>query len=80
MLSIRLPEQLADQLESYCSSAGESKSTVVKLALANHLSSVAAKASAKKSNRFAAHRGTGLGRYTTDEVMCMTRGADWNQA
>jgi hypothetical protein len=30
--------------------------------------------------RFSHYRGIGLGIMTTDELMQMTRGADWNQA
>lgn len=83
MLSVRLPDPLANQLAAYCKSAGVSKSSVVQAALEKHLKKQTAPA-AGKAERAAkdpllALIGTGNRKYTTDQIMRMTRGADWNK-
>lgn len=86
MLSVRLPEPLETRLSAYCDSMQVSKSFVVQTALEKHLKTFA-RAAAKtaapatiKKNPFAALAGTGNGQFTTEQVMRMTRGDDWNQA
>ena len=88
MLSVRLPDPLASQLTVYCQTAGVSKSSVVQAALENHLQQhlkqQLAATAADKSKRVAkdpllALVGTGNRKYTTDQIMRMTRGEDWNK-
>jgi hypothetical protein len=73
MLSVRLPDDLETQLASYCKKQNLQKSKVVQIALRRHLLQV-------KSDPFLALIGSGNGKYSTDEVMRMSRGDDWNQA
>lgn len=80
MLSVRLPDHLANQLAAYCESQQISKSAVVQQALELHLQAVAK--SARKphaANPFAALRGIGNRKFTTDQIMRLTRGDDWNK-
>lgn len=84
MLSVRLPDSLASQLTAYCQSTGVSKSSVVQAALEKHLKKQAAAVAAEKTKRVTqdpllALIGTGNRKYTTDQIMRMTRGADWNK-
>lgn len=84
MLSVRLPEPLNTQLNEYCGRTQTSKSTVVFAALDKHLKSLArdarrSKDPISKQNPFTELVGTGNGRYTTEALMRMTRGDDWNQ-
>ncbi|MEO5658509.1 MAG: hypothetical protein ABIQ90_01755 [Polaromonas sp.] len=84
MLSVRLPDPLANQLADYCKTAGVSKSSVVQAALEKHLRKQTATPAAGKAQRAAkdpllALIGTGNRKYTTDQIMRMTRGADWNK-
>ena len=85
MLSVRLPDPLENQLAAYCETAGLSKSAVVQTALEKHLKKLAsgrsAGGSAKRANKdpFLALIGSGNRQYSTDQVMRMTRGDDWNQ-
>jgi predicted DNA-binding protein len=80
MLSVRLPDPLENRLSAYCESHQISKSSVVQLALEKHLQSVAKPAGKPNAaNPFAALRGTGNRKYTTDQIMRMTRGDDWNK-
>jgi predicted DNA-binding protein len=72
MLSVRLPEDLEAQLDVFCRKQHMQKSKVVQIALRRHLSQV-------KDDPFLALIGSGNGKYTTDEIMRMTRGEDWNQ-
>ena len=85
MLSVRLPDPLASQLTAYCQTAGVSKSSVVQAALEKHLKTQLAATAADKPKRatkdpLLALVGTGNRKYTTDQIMRMTRGEDWNQA
>ncbi len=73
MLSVRLPDDLDTQLASYCKKQKLQKSKVVQLALRQHLQQA-------KADPFLALIGSGNGKYTTDEIMRMSRGADWNRA
>jgi hypothetical protein len=73
MLSVRLPDDLETQLASYCKKQNLQKSKVVQIALRRHLLQV-------KSDPFLALIGSGNGKYSTDELMRMSRGDDWNQA
>jgi hypothetical protein len=73
MLSVRLPDDLESQLASYCKKQNLQKSKVVQIALRRHLLQV-------KSDPFLALIGSGNGKYSTDELMRMSRGDDWNQA
>lgn len=84
MLSVRLPDSLASQLTAYCQSAGVSKSSVVQAALEKHLKKqIAAVPTGKpkrvKQDPLLALVGTGNRKYSTDQIMRMTRGADWNK-
>jgi hypothetical protein len=90
MLSVRLPETVERELTQYCAARKLSKSQVVQEALAEYL--VAAKTpSAAKSQpepdlsflaaddpirQFIGIAKDGM---STDELMRMTRGDDWNQ-
>ena len=85
MLSVRLPDPLENQLAAYCSAVGLSKSAVVQVALEKHLKKLApglADASGGKpasKDPFLALIGSGNRKYSTDQIMRMTRGDDWNQ-
>lgn len=76
MLSVRLPEDLEAQFETYCATRQLRKSQVVQAALRRLLSEDAAQAA---SDPFLAMVGSGNGRYTTEDIMRMSRGEDWNQ-
>ena len=85
MLSVRLPDSLESQLAAYCETAGVSKSAVVQVALENHLKKqaqglVAADGTRRSSkDPFLALIGSGNRKYSTDQIMRMTRGDGWNQ-
>lgn len=80
MLSVRLPQPLENQLAAFCDAQQVSKSSVVQLALEKHLRLVTKQArKASIENPFQALRGTGNKKFTTDEIMRMTRGDDWNK-
>lgn len=91
MLSVRLPETVERELTQYCAARKLSKSHVVQEALAEYL--VAAKAPNSPNAppepdlSFLApddpiRQFIGIARdgMSTDELMRMTRGDDWNQA
>lgn len=81
MLSVRLPESLEYKLTEFCALQNVSKSSVVQRALEKHLRRVPKLAqAAKNDNPFTALRGIGNRQYTTEQMMTMTRGEDWNQA
>ena len=84
MLSVRLPDPLASQLTAYCQSAGVSKSSVVQAALEKHLKKQMAALAANKPKQvkqdpLLAMVGSGNRKFSTDQIMRMTRGADWNK-
>ena len=81
MLSVRLPQPLENQLAAFCDAKQLSKSSVVQLALEKHLKLVC-KPTRKTTgaNPFEALRGIGNRKFTTDQIMRMTRGDDWNKA
>ncbi len=82
MLSVRLPDALEKQLNQYCEMMKVSKSSAVQTALEKHLKKGLAAGAAKKKNKqnpFQALVGTGNGRFTTEQVMRLTRGDDWNK-
>jgi hypothetical protein len=82
MLSVRLLENLEKRLAEYCKTMNVSKSYAVQTALEKHLKKTASQGSVKgtvKKNSFLALVGTGNGRFSTEQVMCMTRGDDWNK-
>lgn len=85
MLSVRLPDPLENQLESYCKAVGLTKSAVVQAALEKHLKkppqSLAVGGGSKRTTKdpFLALIGSGNRKFSTDEIMRMTRGDDWNQ-
>ena len=82
MLSVRLPDALEKQLNQYCEMMKVSKSCAVQTALEKHLKKGLAAGVSKKANKpspFAALVGTGNGRFTTEQVMRLTRGDDWNK-
>jgi hypothetical protein len=90
MLSVRLPETVERELTQYCAARKLSKSHVVQEALAEYL--VAAKTASSHNaapepdlsflapddpiRQFIGIAKDGM---STDELMCMTRGDDWNQ-
>ena len=80
MLSVRLPQPLESQLTAFCNAQHLTKSAVVQLALERHLS-LASKPLRKTAtaNPFASLRGTGNRKLSTEQIMRMTRGDDWNQ-
>ena len=85
MLSVRLRDPLESQLAAYCETAGVSKSAVVQAALEQHLKKLnpglAAASGTKRATKdpFLALIGSGNRMYSTDQIMRMTRGDDWNQ-
>jgi hypothetical protein len=80
MLCVRLPENLRNQLTVYCAALHLTKSAVVQQALEKHLEAIAKPLKKSKSiNPFSNFRGTGNKKYTTDQIMRMTRGDDWNK-
>jgi metal-responsive CopG/Arc/MetJ family transcriptional regulator len=76
MLSVRLPEDLETQFDAYCATRRLRKSQVVQTALRRLLSEEAARA---QSDPFLAMVGSGNGRFSTEDIMRMSRGDDWNQ-
>ncbi len=79
MLSVRLPGSLEQQLAVYCNNLKLTKSAVVQKALEAHLNNTAHAAKKSRSaNPIRALRGTGNRKYTTEQIMRMTRGDDWN--
>jgi predicted DNA-binding protein len=80
MLSVRLPQPLKSQLTAFCKTQHLTKSAVVQLALEKHLS-LASKLLCKTAtaNPFASLRGTGNRKLSTEQIMRMTRGDDWNR-
>jgi predicted DNA-binding protein len=82
MLSVRLPESLQCALDAYCATQHLTKSAVVQRALEQHLSTVTKSSRngrLKKASVFDALRGIGNKKLSTDEIMRMTRGNDWNK-
>ena len=85
MLSVRLPDPLESQLAAYCDTVGLSKSAVVQAALEKHLkkqsATLAAGSGTKRTTKdpFLALIDSGNRKYSTDQIMRMTRGDDWNQ-
>lgn len=73
MLSVRLPDDLETQLNVICAKQNLNKSKIVQIALRKHLNDIA-------NDPFLAWIGQGKAGMTTDELMRMTRGEDWNQA
>jgi hypothetical protein len=71
MLSVRLPEDLEKQLTTYCIKQKLQKSKVVQAAIRKHLQSAG-------SDPFLSLVGSGNGKYTTEQIMKMSRGDDWN--
>ena len=80
MLSVRLPQPLENQLSAFCESQQLSKSSVVQMALEKHLKLVTKPTrKAPEVNPFEALCGIGNRKFTTDQIMRMTRGDDWNK-
>ena len=79
MLSVRLPETLEGQLAAYCRQSGLSKSQVVQTALTKLLHSNEPKPVLDPKNPLAKWVGVIKGGMSTDELMRMTRGDDWNK-
>jgi predicted transcriptional regulator len=73
MLSVRLPEDLEAQLDVFCRKQQMQKSKVVQIALRRHLSQA-------KDDPFLALIGSGNGKHTTEDIMKISRGEDWNRA
>jgi predicted DNA-binding protein len=73
MLSVRLPEDLDKQLSIYCKKQKLQKSKVVQAAIRKHLKS-------EETDPFLSLVGSGNGKYTTEQIMKMSRGDDWNAA
>ena len=85
MLSVRLPDPLETQLATYCEIVGLSKSAVVQAALEKHLkkqtANLAANSGAMRATKdpLLVLIGSGNRKYSTDQIMRMTRGDDWNK-
>lgn len=80
MLSVRLPQPLENQLAAFCAAQHLSKSSVVQLALEQHLSrAIKPERVVNPDNPFSTLRGIGNRKLTTEQIMRMTRGDDWNQ-
>jgi predicted methyltransferase len=88
MLSVRLPKTIEDDLNTYCTGHGTTKSYVVQEALAQYLVKVKPQPepAAEPDLSFLApddpiRRFIGIAKdgMSTDELMRMTRGDDWNQ-
>ena len=79
MLSVRLRPHLHCHLEHYCAGTGLSKSAVVKIALEEYLASNAELEETLDLDPLLSQIGTGNRTLTTDEIMRMTRGSNWNQ-
>ena len=90
MLSVRLPEAIERDLTQYCIVRKVSKSQVVQEALAEYMVAAKAPSSAKPAHEpdlsFLApddpiRQFIGIAKdgMSTDELMRMTRGDDWNQ-
>jgi len=90
MLSVRLPETMERDLNQYCASRKLSKSQVVQEALAEYLlaakTSTHGKPAPEPDLSFLAdddpiRKFIGIAKdgMSTDELMRMTRGDDWNQ-
>jgi hypothetical protein len=86
MLSVRLPEAIERDLNQYCAVRKLSKSHVVQEALAEYL--VAAKTSSQEEQDlsflaadYPIRQFIGIAKdgMSTDELMRMTRGDDWNK-
>ena len=90
MLSVRLPETIERELTQYCAVRKLTKSQVVQEALAEYMVAAKAPSSAKPApepdlsflapddpiRQFIGIAKDGM---STDELMRMTRGDDWNQ-
>jgi len=76
MLSFQVPGPLANQLTACCEAAGVSKSSVVQAALQQTATPAAAKSGRAIRASLLAIVGTGNRKYSTDQIMRMTRGAD----
>lgn len=81
MLSVRLPQPLENQLTDFCNAQHLTKSAVVQMALEKHLRVASQPVRhATGTNPFASLRGTGNRKLTTEQIMRMTRGDDWNRS
>jgi hypothetical protein len=80
MLSVRLPEPLASQLAEYCEAMRLTKTAVVHQALETHMKAHPAKPARKaRAGPFLAMLGSATRKISTDELMRLTRGNDWNK-
>jgi hypothetical protein len=84
MLSVRLPGPLEKQLAEYCEAMQVTKSAAVQAALESLLKKKrpvigVGPVAMKKKNPFLALVGKGNGRFSTEQIMRMTRGEDWNK-
>ncbi len=78
-LSVRLPAQLENQFLDYCERNGISKTKAVQQALSRLISPPKPQFSVDPANPLAKWIGVIKGGPSTDELMCMTRGDDWNK-
>jgi hypothetical protein len=84
MLSVRLPDLLEKRLAEYCETMQVTKSSAVQAALESHLKKkrpLRGKSIVvvKNKNPFLALVGKGNRRFSTEQIMRMTRGDDWNK-
>jgi len=90
MLSVRLPENVERELTQYCAVRKLTKSQVVQEALAEYMAAAKAPSPAKPApepdlsflapdDPIRQFIGIAKGGMSTDELMRMTRGDDWNQ-
>ena len=80
MLSVRLSEPLQSEFEAYCAGLGLSKSSVVQTALERYLREATEGLGESSSiDPLVQLIGSGNQKYTTKQIMEMTRGKDWNK-
>ena len=80
MLSVRLPPTLETRLASFCESMHTTRTAVVQQALEQHLKVHAFRPRGQnKKDPLEAMIGSGNRKFTTDELMRLTRGDAWNK-
>ena len=79
MLSLRLPAQLENEFADYCKRHELSKTEAAITALKKLLRSEKDPLPISEDNPFAKWIGVVKGGLSTDELMRMTRGDDWNR-
>lgn len=78
-LSVRLPAQLENQFLDYCERNGISKTMAVQQALSRLIAPPKPRFTVEPANPLSKWIGIIKGGPSTDELMRMTRGDDWNK-